>query len=63
MQTVSGIGVSYEVTGEHEVEAARQLEEGLSAVMKRRSSNIQGEIDLIIADVINDFGVDIKTVV
>ena len=37
MKIVESIGVNYEVKGEREAEAAVTLEEGLSAVSKRRT--------------------------
>lgn len=52
----------YEVTGEREVEAAAELEEGLSAVAKRRSAYVQVQIDAIVEDIVKDYGVEIKLI-
>ena len=59
MKIVESIGVNYEVKGEREAEAAVTLEEGLSAVSKRRNAYIDSSVDDVINVVSHDFNVSI----
>lgn len=62
MKIVEGLGISYRVSGEHEEEAAFELEQGLTGVTKRRSAYVDSEIDVIIEDIIKDYGVTVEVV-
>lgn len=62
MLFVDGTGIRYQISGEKEAAAARQLEEALTAVSKRRSAYVQNELDLIVENIVKDYGVEIKTV-
>lgn len=62
MKIVDSYGVNYQVTGEREEEAASTLEQGLSAVSKRRNAYIDGNLDIILNDVRHDYGVDVRAV-
>ena len=61
MKIVESIGVNYEVKGEREAEAAVTLEEGLSAVSKRRNAYIDDNIEVVLKSV-REYGVDVKAV-
>jgi hypothetical protein len=50
----------YEVCGEREEEAAMMLEQGLTAVNKRRNGYVESELDAIIDDVRKDYGVSVN---
>lgn len=56
---VSG-NLHYEVSGAREEEAAMMLEQGLTAVNKRRNGYVDSELDAIIDDVRRDYGVKIE---
>lgn len=62
MKIVDSYGVNYQVTGTREEEAASILEQGLSAVSKRRNAYIDNNLDIIIDDVRHDYGVDVRAV-
>ena len=50
----------YEVSGAREEEAAMMLEQGLTAVNKRRNGYVESELDAIIDDVRKDYGVSVN---
>lgn len=62
MKTVDSLGVNYQVMGDREEEAASVLEQGLSAIEKRRNAYIDGNLDIILNDVRHDYGVDVRAV-
>lgn len=62
MKRVDSLGIDYEVIGDREEEAAGFLEQGLSAVLKRRSAYIDGNVDVILDEVRQDYGVEVRAV-
>ena len=60
MKTIDVAGnLHYEVTGEREDEAAYLLEEGLSALEKRRNAYVDRDIDEIIRSIRSSCGVHV----
>ena len=63
MQTVGYYAnLKFEISGEREKEAAEFLRDALTGVAKRKSGYIEGELDAILANVRNDYEVEVKLV-
>lgn len=60
MKTINSFGITYIIEGAREEEAAIFVEEGLSAVTKRRSAYIDNNLDVIIEEAKKDYGVEIS---